>query len=202
MKAQPFLKAACCSSGEVASPSRDAGENLLLRPRRASRFGFALLESSVAMGIVAMFLAGVFTTNSRVLGLLNSTKDSGEAQQAVRDRIEKIRSATWENLTSPEYIQDTVLSSNVNVFPHLRGATITVSVTAFPPDKTPAASPLLVERGPSGTVTIKRSGDGTMTSEDAVRLEVTAQWKSPGGATRTRQAFTVIGKNGIAGRKR
>ncbi len=173
-----------------------------LRCCRGNCVGVALLETAFAMVIICVFMAGVFTANSRVLALLNSTKDSGEAQQAVRDRIEKIRSATWENLTSPQYIQDTVLSSNVNVFPHLRGATITVGVTAFPPGKTPIASPILVERGPSGTVSIKRSGDGTMTSEDAVRLEVTAQWRSPGGVTRTRQAFTVIGKNGIAGRKR
>ena len=202
MKAQPFLIAASSSNGHVASASSTAAEQLLLRPHRASRFGFALLESSVAMGVVAVFLAGVFTANSRGLTLVNSTKDSGEAQQTVRDRIEKIRSATWDNLTSAQYIQGTVLSSNGNVFPRLRGATITVSVTAFPPNKSPAASPILVEKGPSGTVTILRSGDGTMPLEDAVRLEVTAKWPSPGGATRTRQAFTIIGKNGIAGRKR
>ena len=170
--------------------------------RRFASSGIALLETSFAVAIVALFLTALFTANSRALSLLRSTKDSVEAHQAVRDRLEKLRSATWDSITSTDYIANTVLASNGNVFPPLKGSTITVSVTAFPPGKLLPASPILVQRGTSGTVSIPAPGDGNMRLEDAVRVEVTTTWPSRGGGTRTRQAFTVVSKNGIAGRKR
>ena len=160
--------------------------------------GGALIETMVAMAIVAMFLSGVHLTNSQVMVQVRSSLESVAASRDLSSRTEQLRASTWSQVTDSAYLK-TVLTGASDAGGDLGNLVETIEVTAhLAPANTVA--PIKVRRNSNGVVTIVDAGDGTMLKQPSVRIDVTADWTAKGGRLRTRQTTLMIGQGGIVGR--
>src|SRR4030095_1411235 len=78
-----------------------AGFTYMRRPRANSTAALAIVEVGIAMGWVLIVLAGVFAMNGQLLGLLRSGKQSTYATQLIAERMEQMRTCSFESLTDP-----------------------------------------------------------------------------------------------------
>jgi hypothetical protein len=158
--------------------------------------GGAIIETMVAMAIVAMFLSGVHLTNSQVMAQARSSLESVSATRDLSGRTEQLRASTWSQVTDSAFLKDTLLAVASDAGGDLGNLVETIEVTA----PTGAAVPIKVRRNSNGAVTIVNAGDGTMHNQPSARIDVTADWTGKGGRSRKRQATLIVGQGGILGR--
>jgi len=164
--------------------------------------GGGLVECMIAMAVLAVFFIGAFGVNSQVLGLVRASREAAAAEQCTRDRIDKMRNASWTSMVSADYICNTVLASTGNTFPDLAGLVVTITVSAYPPPSgTTGASTIIVTRSADGSASVNAGGDGNMVNEKTVVVQVTASWPTS-KRTRTKEAYTLVSTGGISGRNK
>lgn len=170
------------------------------RLRRRSRLGGALLETMMAMAVVSVFLTGMYAANARVWSLLRASLESNAANRVVNGRAEQLRASTWDQVTSETYISGNVLSVAPDTGSELGVLTETINVIAYP-EPSPVPEPITVTRDyDSGTVTTVDAGDGSMTGQRSIRIDITASWTAKGGAPRSRQISMILSNGGVTGR--
>src|SRR3954471_4339653 len=101
----------------------------LARGRRAAIAAFSLVENVLACAIVALGLAGTYTLNSQSMGVLRMAKEESFASQVLQQRIEHLRIANWQRISSPIWIRDHILNASADGGNSLRGLTETVTLT-------------------------------------------------------------------------
>ncbi|MDB6152430.1 MAG: hypothetical protein JWL90_883 [Chthoniobacteraceae bacterium] len=164
--------------------------------------GATLVEAMITTAIVALFMSGAFAVNGHLLTLLRSTKDTSAAELCIRDRLERVRNAPWERMVDPNYLQNTVLSSQGDAFPRLSELIVSIDVSAFPPSKSsPGAASIIVRRDANGIASIFAPGDGNMEKERTVKVTVTASWQAA-NRIRTKEAYSLVSRSGISGRNK
>lgn len=172
-----------------------------LRPLRGrSRLGAMLIETTMAMAVVAIFLSGQYATNSRVWGMLRSSLESNAASRVLNGRAEQIRAATWDQITSADFLNTSVLSVAPDSGGDIGSLTETIDVIAYP---TPSPNPVplrITRNNDTGTVTTVGAGDGTMNAQTSVRINLTETWTAKGGRPRMRQMSMIISHGGVTGR--
>src|SRR5689334_12169990 len=84
---------------------------LSLLKRGRSERAFSLVEAVVAVGISLATLGAVLLLNAQQLRLVKSARESNAASLALQDRIEKMRTTTWKNLTNATYVKEKFLTS-------------------------------------------------------------------------------------------
>ncbi len=188
----------------IASAARRVGPDMpsgvLPRLRCSSRAAASLIETLVAMLLIAVFLTSQYAATSRVWAVLRASLESNAANRVVNGRAEQIRASTWDQITSAAYFQATILSVPADAAGELGTLSETIDVTAYPP---PAVNPqaLQITRdNDSAVATTVAAGDGTMISQSGVRINLTARWTAKGGKARTRQMTMIFTNGGISGR--
>src|SRR6187397_1388539 len=73
--------------------------------------GFTLIETTLAVTMLALFIAMLMVMNSNVMGLLRNSKDNVAASQALQERIEQMRIANWLQITDADYLATTLLAA-------------------------------------------------------------------------------------------
>src|SRR5678816_229939 len=119
---------------------------------RRSKRAFSLVEAVIAVGVSMITLGAVLLLNAQQLRLVKSARESNAASLALQDRIEKMRTLTWKNLTNSDYVRDKFLTSPPPSARQLTRYTERIAVSAWP---NPAASnKILVEasNGANGVV--------------------------------------------------
>ena len=170
-----------------------------LPPVAAQRKGGALLETIIAMTIVAIFLSGLHLTNSQVMSQVRASLESVAALRDLSSRTEQVRDSTWSQITDPNYLQSTLFV----VFPDSTGElgnlveTIEVKAHLAAPG---TVTPITVTRLQNGTTTVVNPGGATMPDQPSVRVDLTAAWSGKGGRARTRQMSLVVAQGGLIGR--
>ena len=175
------------------------------RTERSDRAGFAschggaIIETIVAMAIVAIFLSGIHLTNSHVLFKLRSSLESVSASRALSSRTEQLRASTWTQVTDSAYLQSNLLAVTSDASGDLGNLVETINVTAH---LAPAGTvtPITVRRNANGTVSVVYAGAGTMQNQPSIRIDVTADWTGKGARSRTREATLIVSQGGILGR--
>src|SRR4051812_39141178 len=81
---------------------------------RASAAAFTLLENVVACGVIAVGLAGTYAINHQCMDVLRMAKDEASASQVLQQRIEHLRIANWQRISSPTWIGTGVLNANAD----------------------------------------------------------------------------------------
>ena len=172
-----------------------------LRPfRRPAVLAAVMLEAMFAMAIIAVFISGMYATNARVWILLRSSLESNSASRTLNGRAEQLRAATWNQITTSTYLANTVFAVAPDAAGDTGGLVETIDVKAYP-TPSPNPAPIRVTRNnTTGAVTTPLAGDGTMTAQTSVRIDITAAWTAKGGASRTRQMSMIITNGGITGR--
>lgn len=186
--AQPFMSVSAAHS--IAIPGL----------RRRSRLGAALIETMMSMTIIALFLTGIYVANARVWSLLRSSLESNAASRVLNGRAEQIRAGTWSQVTTADYLANTVFAAAPDAAGDLAALTETINIMAYP---TPSPNPAQIQvtrNHTTGTITTVGAGDGTMPNQTSIRIDITGAWTAKGGRARTRQISMVLSNGGVTGR--
>ena len=162
--------------------------------------GTTTLEIVVSMGVVVLFLSGVFLMNTQVLSLLRGSLESTASLRVLNDRAEHLRASTWSQITTASYHSGSVLFLPPDSAEGLAGLTETIQVTAHlaPPS---SIAPITVQRDRAGTVTTTSAGSTQLAAEPSVRVDLTASWIAKGGRQKMRQLSLFFGEGGISGKR-
>jgi hypothetical protein len=164
----------------------------LVRGKRAAVAAFSLVENVLACAIVALGLAGTYTLNSQTMGVLRMAKEESFASQVLQQRIENLRIANWQRISSPTWLRDNLLNVAADGSDSLRGLTETVLITPLS-----STTGNTFSRG-GGTV-IAAAGNASLTSQDSLLIKWTVTWNGmPAGKIHTRETLAVLGRGGIA----
>ena len=170
-----------------------------LPPVAAQRKGGALLETIIAMTIVAIFLSGLHLTNSQVMSQVRASLESVAALRDLSSRTEQVRGSTWSQITDAVYLQGTLFSVMPDSTDELGSLVETIEVSAHLAAPGTGA-PITVTRLQNGTATVVNSGGATLPNQSSVRVDLTAAWSGKGGRARTRQMSLVVAQGGLIGR--
>lgn len=178
------------------------------QPLSKRRHGSTVVEATVAVGIVGLFLAGLYQTNARALSMLKSGLEGVSGTRVLVNTMERIRTSTWTQITDPNYLSGTVLA-NAPAPGHLGIVTETIELTTFPVVE---AATVRVVRASDGTVTIAKPGDGSLAAQwiasatppracYALVANVTISWRTTfNGVLHTRTMSNFISPGGVLGR--
>lgn len=152
------------------------------------------------MGIVVLFLSGVFLMNSRVLSLLRGSVESTASLHALNDRVEYLRASTWPQVTDATFYSSIMFAAPPDSAGALGSLIETINVSAH---LAPAGSipPITVSRDSGGVIAIASPGSALLAQEPSVRVDLTASWIAKGGRPKMRQMSLVFGEGGISGSK-
>src|SRR5438132_14008387 len=75
--------------------------------------GVTLVETLMAVTLVAVFFVSIFEVNGLCLHYIKSSKNNVAALQGVQDRLEQLRNLSFANLTSASYVQ-TLMAAPAN----------------------------------------------------------------------------------------
>jgi prepilin-type N-terminal cleavage/methylation domain-containing protein len=171
------------------------------RLRSFRKKGMTLVETMVAVSIASVALSGLYILNSTAWLKLRATLESGAASQTVIAREESVRDSTFSQITDPTYLANTLYSAAPNASGDLASISESIDVTAYLAP-TGTVTPIRVTRSSAGVATIANAGDGTMSNQPSVRVDLTVSW-TPKGSTvqHSRQATLIASQGGILGRK-
>ncbi len=152
------------------------------------------------MGVVVLFFSGIFLMNSHVLALVRGSVESTASSRVLQDRAERLRGATWTQVTDATYHSGTLLQIPPDCTGPLRDLTETISVTAHL--ATPGTiTPITVSRNSQATIATTSPGSTQLVDEPSVRVDLTASWVAKGGRPRMRQLSMIFGEGGISGKR-
>jgi len=162
--------------------------------KRRTQDAFTLMESIVAVGVSLATLGAVLLLNAQQLRLVISARESNAASLALQDRIERMRTLTWKNLTDANYVRDRFLTSPPPSAQQLTKYTERIMVSAWP---NPAASnKILVESTTGASGVILLSGQG-LTDQRQAKVDMSITWLGKDRRPRERMFTTVISNSGV-----
>ncbi len=157
--------------------------------------GFNLVESSIAVGISVLFLSSVFVMNISAVDSIRCSKESVAASQVLQQRIESLRIANWQQITSTTWLAANSLNTSAAGSEVLKN--LTETLTLEPYGSANVGNSQLV-RNSAGTITIVSQNAGLLT-ENAVKVIWTAVYNgAPNNRTVSRQIVAILGKGGVA----
>ena len=154
----------------------------------------------MAMLVIGIFLTSQYAATSRVWGLLRASLESNAASRVLNGRAEQIRAATWTQVTSSDFFATSILSVKADSGGDLGALVETIDVIAFPTPATASPALQITRNNDTAAVTLVGAGDGTMTTQPSIRINLTANWTAKGGMARTRQLTMVLSYGGVTGR--
>lgn len=161
--------------------------------------GGTLIETVIALMIVVTFLACNYASNSRVWALVKASLESNCINRTLNGRAEQLRSATFDQLTDATYLRDTIFAVAPDAAGDAGGLFETIDVIASPMPSPSVPSLQVTRNNTTGTATVVGMGDGTMTAQPGIRVNIMANWTAKGGKPHTRQISMFFAPGGISG---
>jgi hypothetical protein len=159
-----------------------------------SHDGFTLIETTLAITMLGLFISMLLVMNSNILGLLRNSKDNVAASQALQERVEQMRIANWLQITDATYLSGTLFAAPCDSAGTLPGAVEKITVSTYPPKA--GSKPTEVLRSSDGAQIIKSNAD--LKDEHMVRVDLEVTWKGfPRNRSRVRATSAIIAKGGI-----
>ncbi len=164
-----------------------------------------MLEAAFASAIVTVVLSGLFVLQSNMMRMLASSTETVNASAHLQTRVEQVRLANWNQLTDPNWVQNTLLKTPTDADVNLPGLTETCTVSPYqsPCSGAPAVPPpppFTVTRNADGTLAVAPAGYGDtalLGNQEILRVDLGVTWPSL-GRTRTRTQSTLISPWGIS----
>ena len=167
------------------------------RFRRASKMnmtcflaGTTLVETLVALAIVAGLFVSIFEVNGICLRYITSSKNNVAALQGVQDRLEQLRNLKFSTLTSASSVQS-LMATPANGSEFLaRNPTEVVTLSAYP---TPDGTNTTITLSAGGSSATINSTDSNLSNATLVKVNITYTWtEALGGRSRSEQSETII----------
>ena len=162
-------------------------------PRRPNQAAFSFLEVIAAAGLVAIFLVGAFTANSRGLYMIRCAKETGGASKILQQRMEQLRAASWTEVTDAATVQ-AIYATAPDAQDSCNKLVETVTLAPWPAVASP--STIQITRTAGGTSTIV-SDNEDLVDLPAVLVTTRVSWTGTGKRTRVRETCTVIANGGL-----
>ena len=187
---------------------------------RSSKAGFAtggstLVEAIIACAIVSLFFGSVYAGGWRSLHALKAAMEGTTASQQLMNLEEQIRTSSFSTITDPTKLTD----PNTGVFAqsgangHLSNLTQTIYVNSNPIPNGYTADPngppnypvlggqtIEVTCGSDGTVKTANAGNGQLSSQTAVRVDIVVSWTTMfSRSTHWRMVSLVVSQGGLVG---
>ena len=170
-----------------------------LRFRRPSRFrrndGVTLVETTIGMGLVGLFLTGLMLARTNMVGLLQRAKENAAASQVLQQRVEESRIANWVQITDAAWLSVNLMAKASESAANLTAPVETVTVASYPAvtGETPAK---IVRKDGAATVV---SSNTALKDARMVRINVDLTWTGvPGKRARARSTSVIVAKGGIS----
>lgn len=161
---------------------------------KASSAGVSLVESLIAVAISVLFLSSVFTMNISALDSIRCSKESVAASQVLQQRIESLRIANWQQITSASWLAANSLNTSAAGADVLRN--LTETLTLVPYGSASVGNTKLV-RSSSGTSIVNQNA-GLLT-ENAVKAIWTVTYNGAlNDRAVSRQIVAILAKGGVA----
>jgi type II secretory pathway pseudopilin PulG len=176
--------------------------------------GTTLLEVAVAGAILTLALVSLFALFGTTVKLAKAGDTAAIAEQNCIARIDQIRNLTWNKITDPSYIKNTLLatptssdnastisSEVIRIYPAAVPQTSPLPAPTPSPSPMPGSTPFFSVTGPTPTPSSPTPTPSSPTptpsilGERLIRVEVMTEWGSP-GTTHQRQLSTLISKSG------
>lgn len=155
---------------------------------------FTLLETSVAVALVGIFISFLGVTNSNVLGLLRTAKDNVSASQALQERVEEMRIANWVQITDASYLANTLFAASASSTGTISKPVETITVSAYPAKVGFGVAKIVRQNNVTSVV----SSNSALENERMVRVDVNLTWNGfPRNRQRVRAASVLVAKGGI-----
>jgi len=163
--------------------------------QRASSDGFSLVESSIAVGISVLFLSSVFTMNISAVDSIRGSKESVAASQVLQQRIESLRIANWQEITTASWLATNSLNTSAAGSEVLKN--LSETLTLEPYGSANVGNTQLI-RDSSGSTTIVSQNAGLLT-ENAIKAIWTVNYTgAPNDRAISRQIVAILAKGGVA----
>ncbi len=160
----------------------------------SSSAGFSLIESTIAVAISVMFLSSLFTMNISAIDTIRGAKESVGASQVLQQRIESLRIANWQEVTSASWLVANTMNTAAAGSELLQN--LTETLTLVPYGSTTVGNTKLVRTGAGTTIVSQNSG---LLTENAVKVIWTLDYTgAPNKRPVSRQIVAILGKGGVA----
>ena len=155
--------------------------------------GFTLVESIIAIGFSVLFLGSVFTMNISSMEAIRCAKESTSAGQVLQQRIESLRIANWQEVTSTSWLTANILNADALGAAPLKDLSETLTLVPY--------GSITV-----GNTTLKRTGGQAtvvnsipLLTENAIKVIWTLDYTgAPNNHAVTRQIVAILAKGGVA----
>lgn len=159
--------------------------------RDSSSQGFTLPEILISVLLLALFFPAVFEVNAVCLRYIDASKENVSALQGVHDRIERLRSLAFTDLTSQSYLT-TLLTTPADASDFDVRPIETVTLTDYN-----AGTPSVTytrAAGASVTPTVSwSSGSSFPSTTTVIKARVSYSWNLTfSGRSRTEMTETII----------
>jgi hypothetical protein len=173
-------------------PAAPVNDMRRLRPNKSA--AFALAEVVVGMALIVVVLALLFTLNGQLLGLLRQGKHSTYATQLIAERVEQLRTASFDAVTLPDYLEG-ALKKSINGSATATGSNLpgVTEIIEIEPYDNPGGVQIGCVRTPAGVQPATGTG---FPNENLVKVKISLKWKS-GKRQRERQFVTVMSRDRI-----
>src|SRR3954453_18586653 len=152
----------------------------------ASR-GFSLIETVVAAGIAASFLACLFTMNLATMNAIRCAKESIAASQILQQRMESMRIANWHEVTDAAWLRDNLLNAAAPSSTQLKN--LVETLTLVPYDSANTGNTQVTRTGNSASIVNQNSA---LLTEKAIRVIWTLTYTgSPNERSIARQVVAI-----------
>ncbi len=84
---------------------------MILAPQSGQN-GFSIIETTIAAGISAIFLASLFSMNSASTQTLKIAHEAACASQILQQRMESLRIANWQQITDANWLKMNMLNTD------------------------------------------------------------------------------------------
>ena len=156
--------------------------------------GFALIESTIAGAISALFLGSLFLVNSSAMDTIQLAREAACASQVLQQRVEAMRIANWHQVTDASWLATNILNTDASGTNQLTSASETL--TLVPYGSTTVGNTQLTRS--SGTVSIV-SNNTALLGENAVKIIWTVNYTAgPNNRSISRQVVAILAKGGVA----
>jgi Tfp pilus assembly protein PilV len=163
-----------------------------LRPTASS--GVSLVETTIAAAIAALFLSSVFALNISTMETIRSAKETIAASQVLQQRMESLRIANWQEITSPDWVTANLLNTSAAGSVQLRS--LTESMLLVPYGSNSVGNTLITRAGNAAAIV---SRDDNLLTENAIKVIWTVNYTGvPNERATSRQAVVIIAKGGVA----
>ena len=155
--------------------------------------GFSLVESMCAIAISALFLGSVFALNISSMGAIRCSKESVSASQALQQRIESLRIANWQQITTVSWIKANILNADAQGTEPLKN--LQETLTLVPYGSNSVGNTKLTRSG--GTTTVVNTTP--LITENAIKVIWTLDYTgAPNSRAVSRQIVAIVAKGGVA----